>query len=145
MKVLEMDLGTTNSAVALVVNAHGVPEIIPKSGGRRTTLPHRAEDVSYTVADDATRWAMQVTQGEERDLRYVKVIGEAEITYDTPKPAHYPILTRYEYNVDGLIHAYVFDGRTGASLGELHINRESNLSPEERAAQQRHVDGLSLG
>jgi len=44
----------------------------------------------------------------------------------------------------GLIHAYVFDGNTNAPFGELHIKRESNLTPDELAAMKQRLSGLTL-
>jgi molecular chaperone DnaK len=112
---------------------------------RGTQLPARAEATSYTLTDNQEVWAMELTQGEDREVRYVKVIGSGDIRFDAPKPRGYPLRTSVAYDVDGLVHAYVFDGVTGAPFGELHINRESNLSSEDLAAMKRSVGGLELG
>ena len=79
------------------------------------------------------------------DLRYVKTIGSGDIRFDNAKPAGYPLLMRVAYDVDGLIHAYVFDGNTNAPFGELHIKRESNLTPDELAAMKQRLSALTLG
>jgi molecular chaperone DnaK len=112
---------------------------------RGTQLPTRNELKFYTLSDNQTYWAAQLTQGEDRDLRYSKVIGSGEIRFDSAKPTGYPLLLRVAYDVDGLIHAYVFDGNTGGPFGELHIQRESNLTPEELEAMKRSLGGLTLG
>lgn len=112
---------------------------------RGTQLPTRAEVKFFTINDNQTYWAAQLTQGEDRDLRYAKIIGSGEIRFDSAKVADYPLLMRVAYDADGLIHAYVFDGNTGAPFGELHIKRESNLTPEELEAMKRSLGGLTLG
>jgi molecular chaperone DnaK len=112
---------------------------------RGTQVPARHEIDTFTMSDNQTHWSLKITQGEERDLKYVNVIGEGEINYDQPKPRGYPILLRMSYDVDGLIHAHVFDGRTKAPLGELRIQRESNLTRAEMDAIKRQVGGMTLG
>jgi molecular chaperone DnaK len=112
---------------------------------RGTQVPARHEIDTFTTSDNQTHWALKINQGEERDLKYVNLIGEGTINYDVPKPRGYPILLRMSYDVDGLIHAHVFDGRTKVPLGELRIQRESNLSQAELDAIKRQIDGMTLG
>jgi molecular chaperone DnaK len=111
---------------------------------RGTQLPTRTEVRCQTVSDNQVYWEAQLTQGEDRDLRYVKIIGSGDIRFDNAKPVGYPLLMRVAYDVDGLIHAYVFDGNTNAPFGELHIKRESNLTPDELAAMKQRLSGLTL-
>ena len=152
-------LGATETGIKEVnitdVNAHslGVVLVNQNTGeyyndiviDRGTQLPAFGEKMTYTLVENQVYWAMQMTQGEDRDLRYVKIIGEGRIDYDTPKPINHPILLRVAYDVNGLIHAHVFDGRSQAPLGELHIQRESNLTREELEQMKRNLGGMSLG
>jgi molecular chaperone DnaK len=112
---------------------------------RGTRLPTRIETTVVTLWDNQEFWKAELTQGEDRDLKYVKVIGTGEIRFDHAKPQGYPLLVRVAYDVDGLIHAYVFDGRTQVPFGELHIARESNLSEGEMAAMKQQLGGITLG
>ncbi len=112
---------------------------------RGTKLPTRAVYNLETVSDDQVVWKAQLTQGEEEDLRYVKIIGTGEIRFDSPKPAGYPLLMNLAYDIDGLIHAHVYDGKnTKVLFGELRINRVSNLAPDELAAMKQRADELAL-
>jgi molecular chaperone DnaK len=113
---------------------------------RGTKLPTKVEGWSLqTINENQTRWDAELTQGEDRELKYVKVIGSGQIDFMGAKPAGYPLRLDVEYDIDGIIHAFVFDGNTGAKFGELHITRESNLSPGELAAMKQRVGGLALG
>jgi molecular chaperone DnaK len=135
---------TAHSLGVVVLDEKGQPynKIVIDRG---TQLPTRDEITTYTVKENQTSWTMQITQGEDRELRFVVVIGEGEIQYDTPKPRGYPILLRVSYDVDGLIHAHVFDGNTHAPFGELQIKRESNLTNEQLAQMKSNLGGLTLG
>ncbi|HTB49648.1 MAG TPA: Hsp70 family protein [Solirubrobacteraceae bacterium] len=135
---------TAHSLGVVVLDKQGQPynQIVIDRG---TQLPTRNEVTTYAYSENQTYWAMKLTQGEDREIRFVKVIGEGEIQYDTPKPRGYPILLRVSYDHDGLIHAHVFDGNTRAPFGELHITRDSNLSQDELDQMKRNVSGLTLG
>jgi molecular chaperone DnaK len=111
---------------------------------RGTQLPTLQEISVNCVADNQTWSELKLAQGEDRDLRYVKVIGEGKIEF-APKPRGYPMVIRVSYDADGLIHAHVFDGVSKELLGELHINRDSNLDAKEREAMRNNVIGLTLG
>jgi molecular chaperone DnaK len=112
---------------------------------RGEQLPARGETQGNTLAETASV-RYRLVQGEDRDLRYCKIIGEAELTFpDGPKPAGHPLLCRVAYDVDGLIHGYMHDGVTQRLIGELHISRESNLSPEELEAMKRNIGQTTLG
>ncbi len=112
---------------------------------RGTKLPTNAVYNLETVNDDQANWKAQLTQGEDEDLRYVKIIGIGEIRFDSPKPAGYPLLMKLEYNIDGLIQAHVYDGNTEVLFGELRINRVSNLTPAELAAMKQRASEVALG
>jgi molecular chaperone DnaK len=112
---------------------------------RGAKLPTHATCNLETVNDDQVVWKAQLTQGEEEDLRYVKVIGTGEIRFDSPKPAAYPLLMKLEYDIDGLIQAHVYDGNTEVLFGELRINRVSNLTRAELAAMKQRASEVALG
>jgi molecular chaperone DnaK len=115
-------------------------EIMIERGSR---LPCSVEGNPHVVLDGSPGWRVQVTQGEDRDLRQVTMVGEGFINYDTAKPAGYPLRTKFSYDENGLIHIQVFDGSTGKYFGEVRLTRTSNLSEDEIAAARARMESVS--
>lgn len=115
-------------------------EIMVERGSR---LPCSVEGNVHIVVDDSPGWRVEVTQGEDRDLQDVTVVGDGFINYDTPKPAGYPLRTKFSYDENGLIHIQVFDGGTGRYFGEVRLTRASNLSDDEIAAAKARMQSVS--
>jgi molecular chaperone DnaK len=115
-------------------------EIVVERGSK---LPCTVEGNVHTVADGSTGWLVKVTQGEERELAHVTLVGDGFVNYDTAKPAGYPIRTKFSYDENGLIHIQVFDGMTGGYFGEVRLTRTSNLSDDEVAAAKARLDSVA--
>ncbi|PRZ13256.1 hypothetical protein CLV36_10965 [Laceyella sediminis] len=60
-----------------------------------------------------------------------------------PKGA--PLEVIFEYDSDGIIHISVIDSTAGTLLGELNIERTSNLTEDEVRAKQRRVEKMAIG
>lgn len=105
-----------------------------------TPLPCKASDVFQTVVDGQTAILVQVTEGEDKDLAYVEIVGQGEMKIP-PYPRGSPVRVDFEYDHDGIIHVRVFDLTSNAWLGELHIPRKSNLTEQavqEKTSRLRH-------
>lgn len=95
-----------------------------------TPVPARKSETFFTLDDDQTAVLCQVTEGNDRDLEYVKIVGQSVITIP-PYPKHAPFEVFYSYDVDGIIHVEVKDSTTGEWLGEFEVDRPDNLDSEE--------------
>jgi molecular chaperone DnaK len=104
-----------------------------------TKLSTKVSDVFNTVVDGQTALLVQVTEGEDTDLAYVKVVGEATMAIP-PYPKGAPIEVFFEYDPNGIINVSVFDLTAKKPLGNVVIKRESNRSEGEL---QRMTDKLS--
>lgn len=98
-------------------------------------LPCKASDVFTTVVTNQEVIEVQVTEGEDRDLAYVRIVGEGEMSIP-PYPKGAPIEVFFEYDHDGIIHVRVFDLTRKSWIGELHIRRTSNLTEDEVRVKQ---------
>ncbi len=105
-----------------------------------TPLPCKASDVFQTVADGQTAILLQVTEGEDKDLAQVVIVGQGTMEIP-PHPRGSPVRVDFEYDHDGIIHARLFDLTSNAWLGELHIPRKSNLT--EQAVQEKTFEATS--
>jgi len=101
--------------------------ILPKN----TEIPCRASDTFSTVVDNQRQIRVRVTQGEDKNIEYVEVIGEATVSLPRyPKGA--PIEVFFEYDLNGQIRVSVKDLTTDKMLDESFtvFVRNANLLPE---------------
>ena len=108
--------------------------ILPKD----TKIPTRASEVYGTVVENQTEIELEVTEGEEEDLEYIRIIGKGSIKIP-PYPKGAPIEVFFQYDNDGIIHVTVFDKKVESLIGELHIERQSNRTPTEIEQMQRQI------
>jgi molecular chaperone DnaK len=93
-------------------------------------VPAKGSGDFATIMENQSRLEVVITEGDETDPERVTRVGES--TFKMPRyPKGAPIRIDISYDFDGVVHAEVFDGTTGAKLGDMEIDRESNLSPEE--------------
>jgi molecular chaperone DnaK len=98
-----------------------------------TPVPAKKSDTFHTLVDQQRQLKVQVTEGNDEDLAFVKKVGESVIAIPQyPKGAPFEVF--YSYDVDGIIHVEVKDATTGKWLGEFELERPDNLGPAELAA-----------
>jgi molecular chaperone DnaK len=108
-----------------------------------TTIPCKVSDVFSTVVDNQTDLHVQVTEGEDTELAYVKIVGEGKMKIP-PYPKGSPIEVFFEYDHNGIIHVTVFDLVNKKMLGELEIVRKSNLSEETIVEYKKKVSEIRV-
>lgn len=110
---------------------------------RNSPLPVVCEEQFSLMFDGQNQINLQVVEGEDEDPEYDSSIGDSILTFD-PKPAGYPIVVAMEYDINGMIHVSVRDGQTNAFMGEMEIERKSNLTDEEVEAKKAKMDEISV-
>lgn len=113
--------------VALDENKKEINSIVLNRG---SPLPCIMSYRFVTAADNQTAIHIQVTEGEDTDLDYVKIVGEGTMKIP-PYPCESPFDIRFEYDRDGIVHVGVFDLTGNAWLGELDIERTSDLAEQD--------------
>lgn len=113
--------------------------ILPKN----TKIPCWASDTFSTVVDEQQQIRIRVTQGEDQNIEYVEVIGEATVSLP-PHPKGSPIEVFFEYDLNGQIRVSVKDLTTGKMLDENFtvFIRNANLLPE--VVEQKRLDFTKL-
>ncbi len=114
--------------------------ILPKN----TKVPAEYRNQYVTVIDYQESIFLQVTQGEETELRYVTVIGTSELKLK-PKPAQSPLEVIISCDADSIIHVRVIDLVTNEDLGEMKIDRVNNLSDREVQQEIHKLGKLNIG
>ncbi|MBA4601277.1 Hsp70 family protein [Thermoactinomyces mirandus] len=127
--------------VALDESGHEFNSIVLR---KDTVIPSKVSGYYTTTVDHQSQLHLQITEGEDVDLDYVKIVGEGMIDLpDYPKGA--PLEVIFEYDSDGIIHISVIDSTAGSLLGELKIERKSNLTEEEVLEKQERMTKLAIG
>lgn len=94
------------------------------------TVPCQRRETYFTVVDGQAELNVQVTEGDDEDLRYVNILGNSLLKIP-PHPQGSPVLVTFSCDVDGILHIEVTDGATGQALGEFEIDRTANLDQPE--------------
>ena len=100
--------------------------IIPNN----TKIPAKCSQEFMTLEDNQTSLKLQVTEGNDSELEYVKIIGESLLRIP-PYPAGSGVKVIYAYDPDQTVFIEVIDMVTNKSLGTFEVERTSNLSNEE--------------
>lgn len=95
-----------------------------------TKIPAKRSEIVYTLCDNQTRIEISVTEGNDPDIEYVKVIGSSVLEIP-PYPKDSPVEVIYAYDADQTIYIEVIDKVSNQSLGTFEIDRTSNLSDED--------------
>lgn len=95
-----------------------------------TKIPTKKSEVVYTVYDNQTEIKVEVTEGNDADIEYVRIIGSSILSMP-PYPKDSPVEIIYAYDPDQTIYIEVIDKVTNNSLGTFEIDRASNLSEED--------------
>lgn len=95
-----------------------------------TKIPTKRSEIVYTVYDNQTEIKAEVTEGNDTDVEYVRVIGSSILSMP-PYPKDSPVEIIYAYDPDQTIYIEVIDKVTNNSLGTFEIDRTSNLSDKE--------------
>jgi molecular chaperone DnaK len=98
---------------------------------KNSPLPASGTDIFGTVVHNQQIYECQVTEGESMDPADVQEIGTGTIRLPGTYPAESPMQVSMSYDRDGIVHVYVHDLVANRPLGELRIERQSNLDPRE--------------
>lgn len=134
------------------VTSHGIGLVIVNSRGeefnsvilpKNVTVPAEYKNCYSTIKPFQESLNIQVTQGEEDDLRYVTIIGTALINI-APRDKIVDIEVTISCDENSIIHVRVYDMDMQQDLGEMHIDRVSNLSDEEVKNDMLRISKLDI-
>jgi molecular chaperone DnaK len=106
-------------------------------------IPTKASDIFSTVIDDQTELHVQVTEGNDTNVEYVKIIAE-QILRIPPYPRGAPVRVTFAYDIDQTVFVEVEDLTANRSLGTFDIDRVSNLSSQEVKGLARKLDAIAV-
>jgi molecular chaperone DnaK len=114
--------------------------------GKNTPIPCKASNTYYTIQDNQKQLSVRISEGEDVDPQYVTIIGKTLLNL-TPRPKGSPLEHSFEYDENGIVHVKVYDTSVKSKkfLGELKIQRESNMNEEEVKKSNQKVTDLVIG
>ena len=106
-------------------------------------IPTKSSDVFMTVADNQTELNVRVTEGNDTDVSYVKVIGEQTLKIP-PYPKGAPVRVTFAYDIDQTIFVEIEDLTANKSLGTFDIDRVSNLNSQQVDGLSKKLDAITI-
>jgi molecular chaperone DnaK len=83
---------------------------------KNTPLPCEATQTFYTVSKGQAALEITITQGEDRDPKYVNKIATHKFKLPPDRPAKCPIKVTYRYDVNQRMHCKFEDIQSGTAL-----------------------------
>lgn len=150
--VLGIDIPKTSRKYSFTdVTSHGIGIVCTINGSEvnsvilpaNTPVPASGTKDYSTTVPYQEALDIRVTQGEEEDLRYVSIIGTSEIEI-APRKQIVGIRVTISCDENSIIHVRVYDQDLNKDLGEMYIDRISNLTEEEVQQNQRKINRLDI-
>ena len=108
-----------------------------------TRIPAKHTDSFRTVSDNQTEIRVSVTQGDDADPSFVKVIGE-QILPIPAHPAGAPVDVTFAYDIDQTVFIEVADLTTNRSLGTFEVHDVSNMDSAEKDLATGKIRALEV-
>lgn len=102
---------------------------------KNTPIPTKTE----LLLHPKLHFPIQVTEGEDEDPTYVKIVGE--VTFTDPGER---VLLILGCDSDGIVTLDLIGGTTKRKLGDVQIKRTSNLTEQEIQEKMQQIIGLSI-
>ncbi|MGN0975753.1 MAG: Hsp70 family protein [Gemmiger sp.] len=112
--------------------------IIPKN----TPIPAQCANEYCTMQDNQELIELQITEGDDEDLSYVTMIGNAEIRL-RPHPAGSPVRVVLALDGNGVIYGEVYDLVDNVKIGELQVRRQANMDDGEVERHRRAMASIN--
>jgi len=116
---------------------------------RNSQVPCQRSELFHTLVDAQELIQLQVTVGDDPDLDFCAIVHERPIELPPGLPAGTDVKIVMSYDIDGIVHlSLTLPGRgaRGADLplGEVELERPSNIGADEMRRIRRSLDGLKV-
>lgn len=147
------DLDTRHSVTISDVVSHGLGVITVDELGREinsviiprnSKIPGQHAEDFFTVVENQSELNVRVTEGDEDEVKYVKLLGSSLLKLQPHPEAGSPIRVVFSCDIDGILHIEVIDLVDDKSLGEFEIDRAKNLDKPEIDRMRDALDNLEV-
>lgn len=135
------------------VVSHGLGVVTVDNVGRKVNsvivpanskIPVKKAEVFYTVTANQTELDLQVTEGDEEHLKYVKCLGSSLLKLQPHPEEGSPIQVTFSCDIDGILHIELADLVDNKYLGEFEIDRAKNLDQDEIKRMREALTNLEV-
>lgn len=110
---------------------------------RNSKIPTKGEQHARTVVDQQGSINVQVTQGEDSDVKYVVVIGSKDIPIPSyPKGA--PFTVMYAYDIDQTVYVELYDETARRTVGTFEIDRALNMDEKAVSNAMKRIGDMNI-
>lgn len=141
--VLTISDVTSQALGVILLNENDQEEnfvVIPKN----SKIPTKGQRHAVTVVDNQSCIYVQVTQGDDSDVRYAVIIGGKEIPIPQYRKGA-PFTVSYAYDIDQTVYVELFDNTANKTVGTFEIDRSMNLSEETVANAMKRMNNMPIG
>lgn len=141
--VLTISDVTSQALGVILLNENDQEEnfvVIPKN----SKIPTKGQRHAVTVVDNQSAIYVQVTQGDDSDVRYAVVIGGKEIPVP-PYRKGAPFTVSYAYDIDQTVYVELFDDTAQKTVGTFEIDRSMNMSEESVINAMKRMNDMPIG
>ncbi|MBF0399219.1 MAG: Hsp70 family protein [Magnetococcales bacterium] len=109
---------------------------------KNSPIPTHKSEVFYTVVENQSRVEVRIFQGENKDVRKNRLIGEFLVEGLSRAPENSPVVLRMDLDLDGLLHVSATEKRTGMSKRVTINDALKHLDAAAMAEARIRLDGL---
>jgi len=112
---------------------------------KNTPLPCEASQMFYTITEGQTEVEVNITQGEDTDIRYVNRIARHKFDLPPGRKAKCPIKVTYSYDVNQRMHCRFEDLESGRTLEvEFCLDQSGQLSQNKVKEKARQLESVKV-
>ena len=141
--VLTISDVTSQALGVILLNENDQEEnfvVIPKN----SKIPTKGQRHAVTVVDNQSCIYVQVTQGDDSDVRYAVIFGGKEIPIPQYRKGA-PFTVSYAYDIDQTVYVELFDDTANKTVGTFEIDRSMNLSEETVVNAMKRMNNMPIG
>jgi len=97
----------------------------------QSKVPAEEEQIYYTVSEGQTQVKVELNEGDDEELEFVKQLGQGLGKFERPVPKDHPVRVKLAFTKDQIINLKAYDGESGIFLCEIEVERPGNLSKTE--------------
>jgi len=112
---------------------------------KNTPLPCESSQMFYTMCDNQTELEVNITQGEDTDVRYVNKIATHKFKLPPGRKANCPIKVTYRYDVNQRMHCKFEDLESGRMLEvEFCLDQNGQMSQSKVKEIAKELEAVKV-
>jgi molecular chaperone DnaK len=110
----------------------------------QTQVPVNREQMYSTVEEGQTQVNIELNEGDDEDLEFVKQLAKGTGRFGRAVPKNYPLRIELSFTADQIIRLRAYDGENDNFLCELEVERPGNLSKAEQSRARELLSRMEV-